>query len=71
MCILETLEQGLFMLTRYGEEIRSGKTNLEAVTVAFSRAGRVIFVSGITPTGPIYLAVSFIPLAAHFHSIYV
>ena len=38
----------LFMLSRYLEELRDGKTNLEAVSTALSKAGRVIFVSGLT-----------------------
>ena len=36
------------MLTRYGEERRRGVANDAAVKIALSRAGRVIFVSGVT-----------------------
>ena len=48
MIIAISLDYGLFMLTRYGEEVRRGQPNLEAVKVALSRAGRVVFVSGVT-----------------------
>jgi hypothetical protein len=43
-----SLDYGLFMLTRYGEELRRGKSNIQAVTIALSKAGRVVFVSGVT-----------------------
>lgn len=36
------------MLTRYGEELSRGEPNAVAVKVALSRAGRVVFVSGVT-----------------------
>ena len=36
------------MLTRFDEEIRQGSGTLDAVWVALSRAGRVVFVSGVT-----------------------
>ncbi len=36
------------MLTRYSEELSRGVTNTVAVAVALSRAGRVVFVSGMT-----------------------
>ena len=36
------------MLTRFDEEIRQGSDTLDAVWVALSRAGRVVFVSGVT-----------------------
>ena len=48
MIIAISLDYGLFMLTRYREEVRRGKSNLEAVTISLSRAGRVVFVSGAT-----------------------
>ena len=48
MIIAISLDYGLFMLKRYREEVRRGKSNLEAISVAVTRAGRVIFVSGAT-----------------------
>ena len=48
MIIAISLDYGLFMLTRYGEELRRGMANADAVRVALSRAGRVVFVSGVT-----------------------
>ena len=42
------MDYGLFMLTRFDEEIRQGSGTLDAVWVALSRSGRVVFVSGVT-----------------------
>ena len=66
MIIAISLDYGLFMLTRYREEVLRAQgervpgeeeeeglrskfwVNLKAVSVATSRAGRVVFVSGVT-----------------------
>ena len=64
MIIAISLDYGLFMLTRYREEVLRAQgerapgeeegirskfwVNLKAVGVATSRAGRVVFVSGVT-----------------------
>ena len=48
MIIAISLDYGLFILSRYAEELRRGVSNAVAVTVALSRAGRVVFVSGVT-----------------------
>ena len=48
MIIAISLDYSLFILSRYAEELRRGVPNALAVTVALSRAGRVVFVSGVT-----------------------
>jgi uncharacterized membrane protein YdfJ with MMPL/SSD domain len=48
MIIAISLDYSLFILSRYAEELRRGVPNAVAVTVALSRAGRVVFVSGVT-----------------------
>ena len=60
MIIAISLDYGLFMLTRYREEVERARStsslsgssrfwmNLNAVAVSTSRAGRVVFISGVT-----------------------
>ena len=48
MMIAISLDYGLFVLTRYSEEVAAGKSNVAAVRLALLRSGRVVFVSGVT-----------------------
>ncbi|MHA1685816.1 MAG: MMPL family transporter [Candidatus Heimdallarchaeaceae archaeon] len=55
--IAVSIDYGLFLLTRYREEIFQGKTNDEAVKIMSQNAGHTIMVSGLT------LVITFIGLA--------
>lgn len=61
MIIAITLDYNLFILTRYREELLKGKPNIDAVTVALKRAGRVVFVSGVT-LGLTNIGLTFCPV---------